>query len=367
MKRVFPIPPPIVVPDGTKLSEIVGSRVLSELGERVSDGVSVALGTLPGGTVSKVHVHPVVWHFTWVLTGELTVKMKDTLSDEPYELVVPTENGVLTEQGTFFQLINSGDEECKVLYIVGPGFVFELGDPGVRYNDAVVFEEDWDELKELNWIPHSLPSYQTQFGARNESLRRLAASNPLEAVHGERWGLLSRPGGVEVPSPLHNFLVMQTSGDPSKPSEAERTGIPSDSVVNLVEQFLTFLHESIGLETNESFKERRIKEIVRLKCNERPSYLAEYELALNCFQVTTQFIHQKDIWLLLLLGTHDDVDAAGDASLISRVRRFVLHELLEYTVSIGGGFQSAGAMENYRAFMGGIYSDPESYRHYNIL
>lgn len=361
MKKVFPVPPPIVVPDGTKLSEIIGSRVLSELGERVSDGVSVALGTLPPEIVSKVHVHPVIWHFTWVLSGELTVKMKDSLSDEPYELTVPKDNGVLTEQGTFFQLINRGEKECRVLYIVGPGFVFEQDGSEVKYNDAVVFEEDWAELKQLSWQPPSLPSFRDQFHKRDESLHRLAGTKPLEEVHGERWRLTNSHGGLDVHSRLHNILTAPFGGVSTELSEPDRIGEPSDGIHNMVNQYYKFLIDIVGLEMDKGFNEARIKNIVKRKCAESPSYLAEYELALIYFELTLEFVHPEDVWHLLLFGTHDGLT---DDSILSRIRRFILEELLDLAVTVGGGFKSAGAMENYRAYRGGIYTDPKSYRHY---
>ena len=364
MNRIFHIPDPIIVPDGTELSEIIGSRILSERGERVSDGVSVARGVLPAGTISKVHVHPIIWHFTWVIEGELTVKMKDNLAAEPYELKVPVDHGVFTEQGTFFQLINRTDQETKVLYIVGPGFVFEQDRTQVRYNDAVVFNEKWDELKEANWQPDSLPTYREQFRLRHESLRRLAGSNSLLAVHGELWALSNSHGDIAVPSALHNFLTMQHGGsDPKSPLNPERFGEPSGQMHSMVAHLMEFLEVTVGLDVNGSFSSREIERIVRLKCSEIPSLLAEYELALNAYELCKAFVYDDEVWQLLFYGTHDD---NTENCCLARIRFHVLHEILDFAVTIGGGFESAGAMENYRAFKGGVYTDPDSYRHLKI-
>ena len=365
MKRLFPIPDPIIVPDGTKLSEIIGSRILGELGERVSDGLSVAQGVLPAGTISKVHVHPVVWHFTWVTEGELTVKMKDDLTDEPYELTVPVNNGVFTERGTFFQLINRTDCETKVLYIVGPGFVFEQQGREAKYNDAVVFDENWDELKEANWSPESLPTYREQNRLRHESLRRLAGDNALRAVHGELWNLKNCHGDIAVPSLLHNLLVKHPTdhnGNPVKGAliDPEKFGEPSANARTMICDLLVFLQTVVGLETDRRFSDGDIEQIVTLKCAETPSVLAEYELAYNLYKLCKAYVFDDEVWQLLLFGNHRDL---SQGARLSRVRMHVFYEILDFAVTIGGGFQSAGAMENYRAFKGGIYTDPKSYRH----
>ena len=361
MNRIFKIPKPIIVPDGTELSEIIGSRILSDYRERVSDGVSVAQGVLPGGTVSKVHVHPVIWHFTWVTEGELTVKMKDSQTSDPYELTVPVNNGVFTEQGTFFQLINRTKKDTKVLYIVGPGFVFEQEGGNVKYNDAVVFEENWDELKKVNWLPDSLPTYREQYRGRHESLRRLAGDNTLQAVHGELWALSNSHGDIAVPSALHNFLTTPQAGpDAEDPINPKRFGEPSGKINSMISHLLTFLQEVVGLKLDENFSDGEIKRIVNLKCTETPSVLSEYEQTLDAYQLCRAFVYDDEIWHLLFFGSHDDVTI--DCRL-SRIRTHVLFEILDFAVTLGGGFKSAGAMENYRAFKGGVYTDPNSYRH----
>lgn len=179
MKHLFPPTEEIVVPDGTRLYEVIGPRILSEAKLPVNDGVSVAIGELPNDIVSRVHVHPIVYHFTWVIEGRLTVMMKDSRGSGPYRLHVPVNKGVLTEPGTFFQLINDSGANCKVFYIVGPAFVFEVDDKGnVVYNDAVVLPYDWKKLEELNWKPPELGDIDSIKKARDASLKRLSSHCP---------------------------------------------------------------------------------------------------------------------------------------------------------------------------------------------
>lgn len=362
MNQLFHIPPPIIVPDGTELHEIVGARVLNEHGLSINDGVSLALGKLPPGITSKVHVHPLVWHFTWVRKGKLTVKMKDSGAHEPYCLDVPTDHGVLTERGTFFQLINNCDELCEVFYIVGPGFVFEADDTGnVVYNDAVVFYESWEELEKCNWEPASLPSFQTQDSDRRESLRRLAGDGLLSTVAGENWALANGTGEIIVPSELHSLLTMNLGRELDHPANPTKVGNPGANIRRFVQLYAEFLRDSVGLEPDTKFSVDELIRIVELKCTSEPSVLSEYEQAVMLLNISSKFLSKNQLWHLFLYGRHSDLT---DGSLLMRVRFHVLHEILDFVVMIGGGFRSAGAMENYRAYQGGIYSDPISYRRY---
>jgi tellurite resistance-related uncharacterized protein len=364
VKRLFPIPPPIVVPDGTKLHEIVGPRILGESQEksRINDGLSLALGILPAGITSKVHVHPVVWHFTWVRHGTLTVKMKDADCDNPYELVVPEQHGVLTEPGTFFQLLNKSEQQqCEVYYFVGPAFVFEASDSSVLYNDAVVFDLTWEDLAQLNWQPPGLPSPLETSRLRHESLLRTSSGRPLQTVIHERWSLLNGPGSVAVPSALHGELTLNPIMAEASPMDPSRIGQASAAVMGLVNRFVTYLQENVGLQLEPRFLQTELPNFVKLKCGETPSVLAEYELAARILGRVDAYVHSDEVWHLLTFGQH-----AGlyDLAALSRVRRHVLNELFDFAVTIGGGFRSTGAMDNYRAYRGGLYLDSSSYQHY---
>ena len=131
----------------------------------------------------------------------------------------------------------------------------------------------------------------------------------------------------------------------------------------MIAHLLIFLQETIGLELDDNFSSGEIKRIVNLKCTEMPSVLSEYEFALNSYELCKAFVYDDEVWQLLFFGIHEDI--TKDCYL-SRVRTHVLYEILYFAVTIGGGFQSAGAMENYRAFKGGVYTDPKSYRHLEI-
>lgn len=174
MDHIFDLPEGVTVPDGTRVHEILGLNRASELARRWSDNGSIALGDLPPGTISKIHLHPIVQQFAWVLEGTLEVVMKDPHTTHPYRLRVPAQHGVMTEPHTFFQLHNPSNATCKVLYVVTPVFVFETDDSGnVIYNDAVVFDQDWPQLQECGWATELLDHQETIMTARAAALNRL--------------------------------------------------------------------------------------------------------------------------------------------------------------------------------------------------
>jgi uncharacterized cupin superfamily protein len=147
MKQVFQVGEGFKVPDGTFVHSALDPR--SAATNRVSgiDNLSLAIGVIPPGVSSAIHLHPIVTQATWVLSGALTVKMKDAHLNAPYELQLSPEQSALTLPGTFFQLQNRSSQECRVLYVVTPAFIFEVDPDGkVLYNDALVLQESWQEL-----------------------------------------------------------------------------------------------------------------------------------------------------------------------------------------------------------------------------
>lgn len=157
MKKIFDVGDGFDVPDGTIVHSIMDPQLLRRDGPRMVGDMSLALGEIPPGITSKIHVHPVVSQLTFVISGRLKVRMKDASNEEPYALNLGPEQSVMTEAGTFFQLINDSDENCRALYVVTPSFIFECDSAGrVLYNDAMVLDEDWDRLARISWMPAKL-------------------------------------------------------------------------------------------------------------------------------------------------------------------------------------------------------------------
>jgi mannose-6-phosphate isomerase-like protein (cupin superfamily) len=173
MNRTFSISPPFRVPDGTWVSPFLNAKDSeSDLAFDLLDGFSLAAGMIEPHSSSSIHIMPFVTQVTFVRSGRLTVTMKGPQNTKPYQLNLEPEQAVLTEPETYFQLINEGQEPCKVLYIVSPAYTFELFDGHVIYDDSVVIDEDWHELEQAGWKPSRLLPTQAE---RNATLQRLAA------------------------------------------------------------------------------------------------------------------------------------------------------------------------------------------------
>ncbi len=166
----------LVVPDGTGLQEILGPRTMHNMHKPIVREVSTALGTLPPGVKSDIHVHPIVLHLTYVICGQLTVAMKDPESKEHYTIDLLPGETVLTRPCTLFQLINKSAAFCQALYIVAPSFVFETDANGqILYNDQIVLSnKTWEELKEVNYSVPELSNLAEIAKRREDSLERLS-------------------------------------------------------------------------------------------------------------------------------------------------------------------------------------------------
>jgi mannose-6-phosphate isomerase-like protein (cupin superfamily) len=177
MNRVFGPQEFFPVPDGTLVSPFL-NPMDSNSGLPPALGVtfSLAVGTIEVHRESKIHIHPHVVQVTYVLKGTLVIKLKDSSTAEPYELSLEFAQAALVGPGTFLQLINRGDVPVSVLYIVGPPYVFEMDDAGsVIYDDAVVLDEDWDQLSRLDWDPPRLHEESTSFASRQQAIERIVS------------------------------------------------------------------------------------------------------------------------------------------------------------------------------------------------
>jgi len=89
MKRVFKIPKPFRVLDGTLVSPFLNPKDSeSGLPFDLLDGFSLSAGTTEPGACSKIHFMPDEAQVTFVRSGDLTVKMKSPEDSEVYLPVV---------------------------------------------------------------------------------------------------------------------------------------------------------------------------------------------------------------------------------------------------------------------------------------
>lgn len=174
MKRIFSLGAGVQVPDGTKVFSFLNCRDSnSGLPGNLLEDFSLAGGEIEAGQHSKIHVMPLVTQATFVLQGELEVWMKGADQLEPYFLRLKAEQAILTRPGTFLQFRNNSHALCRVLYIVSPAYFFLKEAGRMIYDDSVVLEEDWEELKKNHWRPRSLHSLDSIRKERQAALERL--------------------------------------------------------------------------------------------------------------------------------------------------------------------------------------------------
>lgn len=154
MNRLFSVGRLFPIPDGTRVGPFLNPFDVNEkeLPLSVFSGMSIAAGELDPRAESRIHFHPIVAQVTWVIEGQLVVKMKEEGQEDAYRLDVNPQEAVLMKPCTFFQLINpSSTSVVRVLYIVSPAYVFDKDKSKVRYDDARVLKETWDELGRHDW------------------------------------------------------------------------------------------------------------------------------------------------------------------------------------------------------------------------
>lgn len=174
MKRILRRGRGTTVPDGTRIYPFLNpADSTSNLPLELFSGASVALGELPAGKASKIHMHPLVTMIVWVVTGRLSLTLKDRRSNKPYTLRLRAEDGALVLPGTFLQLINESRKPSRVLYIVSPAYVFLKARGKILYDDAIVFDTSWEQLARLRWWPATIPQLAAMRAARVWALRIL--------------------------------------------------------------------------------------------------------------------------------------------------------------------------------------------------
>jgi len=190
MDRIFEPRGYIRVPDGTDVSAFLNATDASQtdvpwgiLGE-----MSIAAGCIARGVESWIHVHPAVTQVTYLVSGALSIRMKEASVVEPYDLHLRPGQAVVAEPGTLFQLRNTSNGPAEVLYIVSPSYVFELEGAKVVYDDAILVAKSWEALAVADKAATLEISRYEAAASRAEALRRLAV----------RKGLRPRPLADEV-------------------------------------------------------------------------------------------------------------------------------------------------------------------------
>jgi mannose-6-phosphate isomerase-like protein (cupin superfamily) len=169
------------VPDGTDVSPFMNAtdNLQDSLPWGALGDMSIACGRIKAGVKSWIHMHPVVTHVTYVVSGELCVRMKGENDEKPYRLELSPGKAVLTQPGTLFQLDNRSKRAVRVLYIASPSYVFEMRNGEVVYDDAVLVGKTWQEANRA--VARLLAQKDEYSSERAEALERLGR---LKQPHG---------------------------------------------------------------------------------------------------------------------------------------------------------------------------------------
>lgn len=174
MRRVFRRGRGGVAPDGTRVYPFLNpADSTNHLPLELFSGVSVALGEVRPRQTSKIHMHPLVTMIVWVVSGRLSLKLKDQQSRTPYALRLRAGDGAAALPGTFVQLLNESRTLCRVLYIASPAYVFLKAREKILYDDAIVLDTGWDQLMRLRWRTAAIPKLAAMRAARARALRKL--------------------------------------------------------------------------------------------------------------------------------------------------------------------------------------------------
>jgi len=174
MNRIFEPQELFTVPDGTLLSPFINSKdSMSNLPFDLVDGFSIAYGVIKSRMSSKIVVHQYVDQVTYVLSGKLKMKIKGVTETESYTINIKQGQAVISAGGEFLQLINKTFDDCQVLYIVSPAYIFLKENDVVIYDDAISLDHSWEELDKLNWLPKELTDERYSLEARKKAYKTL--------------------------------------------------------------------------------------------------------------------------------------------------------------------------------------------------
>jgi hypothetical protein len=112
MNRLFRPAGYFTVPDGTDVSPFLNATdsEQTDVPWGALGDMSIAAGRIKPGTVSRIHMLPLASQVTYLVSGRLQIRMKDSGSSHPYQLDLRPGDAALNGPGTLFQLVNLGSD-----------------------------------------------------------------------------------------------------------------------------------------------------------------------------------------------------------------------------------------------------------------
>lgn len=154
--------------------------------------------------------------------------------------------------------------------------------------------------------------------------------------------------------------LLQFVSDADLPVDETRTGVLGEDQFDALSILCSYVNQAWELDADMPLYFGRLRVDLQFKTEEEPSYLTEYENAVELFNLvegSTSGVEQA--WASLLFSELDVENFASTK--LGRARRFVFAELIKHQIPMSGAFKSFG-LWNYSGYFGGSFKAPESYR-----
>ena len=164
---------------------------------------------------------------------------------------------------------------------------------------------------------------------------------------------------IKVSDDDFNELLKFVS-DSDLPVNHKHTGELSNLDFDMLSTLCKYVNKGWELTRNIEEYLARLKRDLYFKPMKEPSYLTEYEHAIelvNLLKKRGESIEQA--WSSLLFANFDNENFKSTK--LGRARNFVFSEIITHQIPISEGFKRFGLV-NYRGYFGGPYTSPDSYR-----
>jgi hypothetical protein len=154
--------------------------------------------------------------------------------------------------------------------------------------------------------------------------------------------------------------LLKFVSDSDLPVNHQHTGELSNSDFDTLSTLCKYVNQAWELTRDLDEYLGRLKGDLFSKTMEEPSYLTEYEHAIELVNLLVRRGESvEQAWSSLLFANFGDENF--ESTKLGRARNFVFSEIITHQIPISEGFKSFGLV-NYRGYFGGPYTSPDSYR-----
>ena len=154
--------------------------------------------------------------------------------------------------------------------------------------------------------------------------------------------------------------LLKFISDSDLPVNHQHTGELSNANFDMLSTLCKYINQAWELTGDLDEYLDRLKGDLYFKTMEEPSYLTEYEHAIELVNLLVKRGESvEQAWSSLLFANLGDENF--ESTKLGRARNFVFSEIITHQIPISEGFKSFGLV-NYRGYFGGPYTLPDSYR-----